>query len=101
MLVSKNTKICITPTPMLKFALPPMPNPNASRWNIGGVGSPTQNSRVGHVDFMLFVSLSLALASQREHNFQWNMGLTYSTFRSYHSYRYRFQKHCCFNITSI
>ena len=39
----------------LKFALPPTPTPNASRWNIGGVGSPTQNSRVGHVDFILFV----------------------------------------------
>ena len=26
----------------LKFGLPPKPTPNASRWNIGGVGSPTQ-----------------------------------------------------------
>ena len=27
------------PTPNLKFALPPTPVPNASQWNIGGVGS--------------------------------------------------------------
>ena len=33
-----------TPTPNLKFA----PNPDASQWNIGGVGS----SGVGHVYFM-------------------------------------------------
>ena len=30
---------------------------------------------VGHVDFMLFVSISFALGSQRERSFQWNMGL--------------------------
>ena len=50
-----------------KFALPPTPTHNATRWNVGGVGAPTQNSHIGHVDFMLFVSLS---RSQREHNFQ-------------------------------
>ena len=33
----------------LKFALPPTQTPNANRWNIGRVRSPTQNSRVGHV----------------------------------------------------
>ena len=43
--------------------------PNARRWNIGCVGS-----RVGHVDFMLFVSISFAMSSQRECGFQWNMG---------------------------
>ena len=62
-----------------------MPTPNASRWNIGGSGSPTQNSRVGHVDFMLFVSLSLALGSQREYNFQWNMGFTLFTLYPFYS----------------
>ena len=71
MLVSKNAKICVTPNANVKFCV----TPNANKWNIGRVGSPTQNSRVGHVDFMLFVSLSLALGSQRKHNFQWNMGL--------------------------
>ena len=44
----------------LKLVLPPTPTPNASRWIIGGVGSPTQNSRVGPVDIMLFVSISFA-----------------------------------------
>ena len=71
MLVSKNAKICVTPNANAKICV----TPNTSRWNIVGVGSPTKNSRVDHVDFMLFVSLSLALGSQREHNFQWNMGL--------------------------
>ena len=55
---------------MLKFALPPRPTPNASRWNIGGVGSPTRGAGVGHVDFMLYVSISFALVSQRERSFQ-------------------------------
>ena len=27
-------------TPSLKFALPPKPTPDASQWNIGGLGSP-------------------------------------------------------------
>ena len=73
MLVFYNTKIALPPTQTLKFALPPMQTPRANRWNIGRVGSPSQN-RVGHVDFMLFVSLSLALGSQHQRNFQWNMG---------------------------
>ena len=30
---------CFYPTPNLKFALPPTPIPDASQWNIGGVGS--------------------------------------------------------------
>ena len=55
MLVFKNTKICVTPPRSLKLALPPMQTPNASRWNIGRVGSPKQKLCVGHVDFMLFV----------------------------------------------
>ena len=36
---------------------------------------PTQNSGVGHVHFMFFVLISFALGSQREHSFQWNIGL--------------------------
>ena len=35
-------------TQNLKFALAPTPTPDASQWNIGGVGS----SGVGHVYFM-------------------------------------------------
>ena len=51
---------------ILKFALPPTPTPNASRWNIGGVGSPTRGAGVGHVDFLFFVSISFALGTQRK-----------------------------------
>ena len=46
MLVSKNT--------YLKFALPQMRNPNASKWNIGRIGSQTQNFCVGQVHSILF-----------------------------------------------
>ena len=74
MLVSKNAKICVTPNANAKFALPPTPTPKASRWNIGSVGSPTQNSHFGHVHFMFFVLISFALGGQREPSFQWNMG---------------------------
>ena len=59
-LVSKNTKICVTP--------------NVSRWNIGCVGSPMQRAGGGLVDFILFVFISLALVTQHEPSFQWNMG---------------------------
>ena len=68
--------LALPPTPNLKFALPPTPTPDASQWNIGGVGS----SGVGHVYFMYIscifhvvcASFS-ALATQP--SFQWNMGL--------------------------
>ena len=36
--------------PNLKFVLPPTPTPDASQWNIGGVGS--SGVDVGHVYFM-------------------------------------------------
>ena len=42
-------KFALPSTQMLKFALPQTPTPNASQWNIGCVGSPTQNFSVGHV----------------------------------------------------
>ena len=64
----------LPPMPTLKFALPPTQNPNVSRWNIGGVGCPTRGAGVGHVDFMLFVSILLLLVTQCEPSFQWNMG---------------------------
>ena len=41
MLVSKNAKTCVTPNANPKIC----------------IGSPTQNFRVGHVDFMLFIPL--------------------------------------------
>ena len=58
----------------LEFAFYPTPTPDASQWNIGGIGSPTQNFRVGHVHFMLFMSISFASGTQRKLVFQWNMG---------------------------
>ena len=68
----KTRKFVFSPTPNLRFALPPTRNHNASQWNIGCVGSPTQNFRVGHVHFFFWVSISFALVPV----FQWNMGLT-------------------------
>ena len=47
-------------------------NPNATSWNIGCVGSSRIGAHIGHVDVMLFVSISFALGSKL---FQWNMGL--------------------------
>ena len=43
--------------------------PNASQWNIGCVWFQTQNSCVGHVHFILFVSISFALGGQRKQFF--------------------------------
>ena len=63
---------------MLKFALPPTRNPNASQWNIGCVGSPGVGAGIGHVHFMLFVSISLAFGIQRKCSFQWNMGFPFT-----------------------
>ena len=51
-------------------------NPNACQWNIDRVGSPMQNSCVGHVHFMFFVLISLVWGSQREPSFQWNIGFS-------------------------
>ena len=41
-------KFALPPTANLKFVLPPTPTPNASQWNLGGVGS----SGVGYIYFM-------------------------------------------------
>ena len=79
MLVSKNAKICVTPNVnffFFKYALPPTQNPNASQWNIGCVGTQTQNLCIGHAHFVLFVLISFALVTQREPSLQWNMGFT-------------------------
>ena len=58
----------------LKFVLPPTPTSNASRCNIGGVGSPMQGAGVGNVLFFFCLLVSFALGSQREPSFQWDMG---------------------------
>ena len=49
------------PTSNLKFALAPMPNPDASQWNIGCVGS----SGVGHVYFMYISCMFHTLATRK------------------------------------
>ena len=46
------------------------------QWNIGSVGLQTQNSCVGPVHLMLFMSISFAFGSQRKRSFQWNMGFS-------------------------
>ena len=71
MLVSKNALRYPWPKAKAKIVV----TPNASRWNIGGIGSLTRGAGVGHVDFILFTSYSLALGTQREPSFQWNTGL--------------------------
>ena len=73
----KTQKFALPPTPNLKFALPPMRNPNASQWNIGCIGSQTQISRVGHVHFIFFVSISFTLGSQFpvEYGLNWSAGV--------------------------
>ena len=64
------------PTTTLKFALAPTPTPDASQWNIGGVGPSGVGAGVGHVHFMFFVLISFAFCSQRKPSFRWNMGFT-------------------------
>ena len=63
--------------PNLKFVLPLTPTPNASQWNIGCIGSPTQDFRVGNVHLIFLVLISFAFGSQRKPSFQWNMGFTF------------------------
>ena len=72
----KTRKFAFSPTPNLKVVLPPTRNPNASQWNKGCIGFKTQFLCVGHVHFMLFVSISFTLGSKRKRSFQWNMGFT-------------------------
>ena len=56
MLGYQHVRFVLPPTRTLKFALPPTQTPNPNRWNIGRIGSPTQNSHGGHVDFMCLCS---------------------------------------------
>ena len=82
MLVSKNAKLCVTPNAkpkrhnfalwiltcwypkMLNYTLPLTRNPNASLWNIGRVGSPMQNFRVGHVH-LIFLGVDFICVGSR------------------------------------
>ena len=72
----KMVKFVLSPMQTLKFALPPTWNHNASQWSIGCIGFPGAGAHVGHVHFMLFVSILFTLGSQCKRIFQWNMGFT-------------------------
>ena len=78
MLVSKNAKICVTLNGTRKFVLSPTRNPNSSQWNIGCVGSPGVGAYVGHVHFMLILSISFELGNQCKRSFLRNRGLMFS-----------------------
>ena len=60
----KMLKFALPPTRNLKFALPPTRTPNAYQWNIVCLGCSGIGSRVGHVHFIFFVSISCALGTQ-------------------------------------
>ena len=53
--LSNTNLFAFYPMRNLKVAFDPTRNPNASQWNIGCVGHPTQNFCVGHVHFMFIV----------------------------------------------
>ena len=61
-----------------------MPSPDASQWNIGGVGPSGVGTGVGHVHFLFFVLISFAFCSQRKPSFQWNMGFNIMHFIALH-----------------
>ena len=63
MLVSKYTKMCVTPNAKPKICVTPNANPDASQWNLGCVGTPGVGAHIGHVYFMLFVSISFVLGT--------------------------------------
>ena len=54
-------KFALVPTQNLKFALAPTPTPDASQWNIGGIGPSGVGAGVGHVHFIFFCRFHLRL----------------------------------------
>ena len=48
-------QFALVPTQNLKFVLAPTPTPNASQWNIGGVGPSGVGAGVGHAHFIFIV----------------------------------------------
>ena len=71
-------RFCVTYINMLVSKKSGRPNaktgrPNASQWNIGCVGSQTQNFRVGHVHF-IFLGVGFISVCP---TFQWNMGFSH------------------------
>ena len=77
MLVSKNAKISFTPNAKHKICVTPNAKPQREPMEYRLHGSPTQNFRVGHVHFVLFVLISFALLTQRKPSLQWNMGFRF------------------------
>ena len=65
MLVSKNTKSCVTPNGNANICVTPNANPQRKQVEYAGAD-------VGHVDFMLFVSFLVALGTQCKRDIQWN-----------------------------
>ena len=65
------------PTPNLKFVLAPTPNPDASQWNIAGVGSQCKILALACI-FHVFCVDFICVCTQREPNFRWNMGFSVS-----------------------
>ena len=52
-------------------------DPQCEQVEYGRIGSLYTGAHVGHVAFMLFVSISFVLGSERKLGFWWNMGLWY------------------------
>ena len=52
---TQNFKFALAPTQNLKFVLAPTPTPDASQWNIGGLGPSGVGAGVGGVHFIFFV----------------------------------------------
>ena len=71
-----NPLICVLPDAKPKICILPKAKPKRKSVEYRLRWVRTENSGIGHVHFMFFVSISFALGSQREPSFQWNMGFT-------------------------
>ena len=74
MLVSKNAQICIAPNANAKICVTPNANPQREQMEYRSCWVP-RGAGIGHVDFMLFVSILVALGTQRKR--QWNSGFNF------------------------
>ena len=72
-LVSKNTKICVTPNANAKMCVIPNRKPQLESVDYRLRWIPDAEC---HVDFMLFVLISCALVTQHKPSLQWNMGFS-------------------------
>ena len=88
MLLSKNTKICVIPNTNAKILVTPKANLQCKQLEYRSSWVPNANSHVGHVDFMSFVLISLALGNQHEHSLLWNMGFMHYHVDFPHNYPY-------------